>query len=83
MIIMSYPSSLERAESDLVLPQLPSPPRVESSHLGKVYCPAISAASCKKPLPEQLSLSSQGESDKVGDGFPPFRNSDSRIKVEP
>jgi hypothetical protein len=51
------PPSLEQAESDLVLPQSASPPRVESSNLGAVYCPATSVASCKKPLPaEQLSL---------------------------
>ena len=57
MIIMSYPSSLERAESDLFLPQFPSPPRVESSKLGKIYCPATSAPSSKKPLPaERLNL---------------------------
>ena len=57
-----------------------SPPKVESSDLGKVYCPATSAASCKKPLPaEQLSLFSWGDSGKVGDGFHPL-NSDLRIK---
>ena len=33
-------SSLEWAKSDLVLPQLPSPPKVESPHLGEVCCPA-------------------------------------------
>lgn len=37
--------SLEQAKSGLVLPQLPSPSRVESSHLGEVYFPATSAAS--------------------------------------
>jgi hypothetical protein len=38
-------------------PQPASPPRVESSDLGKVYCPATSAASSKEPLPaERLNL---------------------------
>jgi hypothetical protein len=50
--------SLEWASSDLVLPQLASPCRVESSDPGEVYFPATSTTSCKKPLPaEQLSLS--------------------------
>lgn len=72
------------------LPQSASPPKVESSDLGKVYClphlqlPArsrylLSSWAC---FPEEI-LAKQWDPGVVGDGSPPFKNPDLRIKVVP
>jgi hypothetical protein len=57
------PPTLSRL-AQTVFVTVASSPRVESSDLSKVYCPATSAASAKLPLPS-------------GDGSPPFISSDS------
>jgi hypothetical protein len=73
--------SLERTESDLFLLQSASPPRVESSDLGKIYClpglqlPArsylLSSWAC---FPEEI-LTNQWETlAKWGVGLPPLNS---------
>jgi hypothetical protein len=55
---MPFPPALGRLIQTLCFSQLASPPRVESSNLGKVYCQATSAASAPDEILAQWEMGS-------------------------
>ena len=67
----ALPPALSRLAQTLFA-TVASSPRVESSDLGKVYCPATSAASCKNSLPAELAFLRRSWQNG-GTGLPPFK----------